>query len=169
MSSILEEYQNERQFKALTGLSRQEFEALLPVFTTSYDELLLEQYEARKATRKRKPGGGQKGVLNTLDKKLFFLLYYWKVYPTFDVLGDRFGFDRSKACLNVQKLWPALERTLEKKGVLPARSFATVEELRAAFAGVEDLFIDATEREHSRPGDDAAQREKYSGKKNGIR
>lgn len=169
MSSILEDIQDDRQFKALTGLSREEFQELLPVFTESYHELLNEAYEANKTKRQRKPGGGQKGVLDTMDKKLFFILYYWKVYPTFDVLGDRFGFDRSKACTNVHKLWPVLERALDKKGVLPTRSFTSVAELRAAFAGVEDLFIDATEREQVRPSDEEAQREKYSGKKNDIR
>jgi hypothetical protein len=169
MSSILEDIHDDRQFRALTGLSREEFEELLPIFTESYHEHLLEAYEARKAKRQRKPGGGQKGKLDTMDKKLFFLLYYWKVYPTFDVLGDRFGFDRSKACTNVHKLWPVLERTLDKKEVLPARSFTTIEELRAAFVDVEELFIDATEREQVRPSDEEAQREKYSGKKNDIR
>ena len=168
MSSILDDMQDERQFKALTGLSREEFQELLPVFNESYCELRHEAYQAQKATRQRKPGGGQKGVLKTMDTKLFFILYYWKVYPTFDVLGDRFGFDRSKACTNVQKLWPVLDRALDKKGMLPARSFTSVAELRAAFAGVEELFIDVTEREQVRPSDAEVQREKYSGKKNGI-
>jgi hypothetical protein len=168
MSSILEDIQDNRKLNALTGLSREEFQELLPVFTESYQEVLYEAYESNKAHRHRQPGGGPKGVLDTMDKKLFFILYYWKVYPTFDVLGDRFGFDRSKACTNVHKLWPVLERALEKKGMLPARSFTSVAELRAAFAGVEDVFIDATEREHTRPCDDEAQQEKYSGKKNDI-
>jgi hypothetical protein len=96
---------------------------------------------------------------------LFFILYYWKVYPTFDVLGDRFGFDGSKACTNVQKLWPVLERALKKLGVLPARQFTSVEELRAAFGDVEELFIDATEREVVRPQDTEQQQTTYSGKK----
>ncbi len=167
MSSILEEMQDERQIRALTGLSGEEFQELLPVFTDSYDELLHNAYEANKVKRQRKPGGGQKGKLDTMDKKLFFILYYWKVYPTFDVLGDRFGLDRSKACTNVHKLWPVLERALDKKGVLPARSFTSVAELRAAFVGVEDLFIDVTERKRERPSGQEAQRETYSGKKKG--
>ena len=101
MSSILTQYPDERAFRALTGVSREEFRELLPVFTASYEELLWEAYERNQATRQRQPGGGQKGVLTTMDKKLFFILYYWKVYPTFDVLGDRFGCDGSSACTNV--------------------------------------------------------------------
>jgi hypothetical protein len=160
---------NERQFKALTGTSRQEFQQLLPVFTASYHELRQEAYETAKTTRHRQPGGGQKGKLKTMELKLFFILYYWKVYPTYDVLGVQFGLDRSKACTNVHAFWPVLERTLETLEVLPARAFSSVDELRAAFGEVQDLLIDATEREHRRPQDDTAQREKYSGKKNAIR
>lgn len=165
MSSILAQYQDERQFSALTGVSRQEFRELLPIFSESYDELLWEAYEQNKATRQRQPGGGQKGVLKRMDQKLFFILYYWKVYPTYDVLGDRFGLDRSKACTNVHTLWPVLERALGKLGVLPARQFASVDELRAAFGEVEELFIDATERAVVRPQDAEEQRKTFSGKK----
>jgi hypothetical protein len=165
MSSILRQYQDEREFKALSGVSRKEFRELLPVFTESDHELRWEAYVAEHATRQRKPGGGQKGTLKRMDQKLFFILYYWKVSPTFDVLGDRFGLDRSKACTNVHALWPVLERTLDTLGVLPARRFANVEELRAAFGEVEELFIDATEREHVRPQDAEEQRKTFSGKK----
>ena len=156
---------DDRGFRALTGLSRKAFYQLLPLFTISYEEALWERYEQQRSQRKRKPGAGQKGRLNTMGKKLFFILYYLKVYPTFDVLGDRFGLDRSKACTNMHNLLPVLIKALDKAGVLPKRKFESVEELRAAFAGIADLFIDATERPHRRPKDATAQRQKYSGKK----
>lgn len=156
---------DERQFKALTGLTRPAFYQLLPLFSQSYTEIRLEEYEKNTDRRQRKPGGGQKGRLNTMEKKLFFILYYLKVYPTFDVLGDRFGLDRSKACTNVHRLLPVLLRTLDKAQVLPARHFETVEEMRAAFAGSEALLLDATERPRQRPTDHQAQQEHYSGKK----
>ncbi len=165
MTICVENIQDERLFKALTGVSREEFQQLLPIFTLSSQELQQEQYEAKKSTRQRQPGGGQKGKLPGMDLKLFFILYYWKVYPTYDVLGFQFGLDRSKACTNVQTLWPVLERTLEKLEVLPAREFSSVDDLRAAFGEVRDILIDATEREHRRPQDDEEQRKKYSGKK----
>ncbi len=156
---------DERQFKALTGLTFEAFRQLLPIFAESYAEAAAEDYEQHKATRKRKPGAGQKGRLDTLFKKLFFILYYLRVYPTFDVLGYHFKLDRSKACTNVHKLLPILIRALDKAGVLPRRQFESVEELRAAFADVEELLVDATERPHRRPQDAEAQRQKYSGKK----
>ena len=160
-----EDIDDERQFKALTGVSHKEFQQLFPVFTTSYQEMQQERYASKQATRQRQPGAGQKGKLPTMRLKLVFILYYWRVYPTYDVLGCQFGLDRSKACTNVQALWPVLERTLKTLGVLPARSFSSVEELHAAFGEVRDLLIDATEREHVRPQDDEKQRNTYSGKK----
>jgi Helix-turn-helix of DDE superfamily endonuclease len=45
----------------------------------------------------RKPGGGCKGKLPTMAEKLLFVLYYYKTYPTFDVLGTQFDMVRSKA------------------------------------------------------------------------
>lgn len=156
---------DERQFKALTGLSGAAFHKLLVVFILCYQENIQENYEANKVKRKRKPGAGQKGRLNTLEKKLFFILYYLKTYPTFDVLGYHFDLDRSKACTNVHQLFPVLLKALDRLQVLPKRQFDSVEELQAAFAGIAELFIDATERPHCRPQNDQAQKEKFSGKR----
>ncbi|NJN98145.1 MAG: transposase [Anaerolineales bacterium] len=95
---------------------------------------------------------------------MFFLLYYLKTYPTFDVLGYHFDLDRSKACTNVHNLFPVLLRTLDGLKVLPQRQFNSLEDLQAAFADITELFIDATERPHCRPQEAQAQKEKFSGK-----
>jgi hypothetical protein len=165
MAAHVGDIRNDRQFRALTGMSREEFEQFLPVFRASYAALRQEAYEANKAQRQRKPGGGQKGKLVTMEQKLFFILYYWKVYPCYDVLGFHFDLDGSNAHTNVQALWPVLKRTLATLGVLPAREFSSVEELREAFGEAHDLLIDATERPHARPQDADEQRKTYSGKK----
>ena len=89
--------------------------------------------------------------------KLIFLLYYLKVYPTFDVLGAQFGMGRSKACENVHALRPILYKAFENLGGMPDREFKTVEEFRAACAWIDDLLMDATERPHSRLIDEAQQ------------
>jgi hypothetical protein len=165
MAASIEAIRNDRQFKALTGMARTEFERFLPTFAEAYEDLRQEAYEAQRDTRQRKPGGGPKGKLPDMSQKLFFILYYWKVYPCYDVLGFQFDMDGSKACTNVHALWPVLKRALAKSEVLPKREFASVEELRAAFADIADLFIDATERPHVRPQDEEEQRKKFSGKK----
>ena len=112
MTPSIDDIRNDRQFKALTGMSRKEFERFLPLFTDAYSALRQEAYTAQRETRQRKPGGGPKGKLVTMSQKLLFILYYWKVYPSYDVLGFQFGMDGSKACTNVHTLWPVLKRAL---------------------------------------------------------
>ena len=159
---------DERQLRALTGVSEKQFDKLLEKFTQVYEARQQAAYEAGVAqgTRQRKPGGGAKGKLPTYRDKLLFVLYYYKVYPTFDVLGTQFDMARSKAHTNLYKLTPILEQALVELGVLPHREFHNPDELKAALDGVDELLIDVTERAYRRAQDNATQEEYYSGKKN---
>jgi hypothetical protein len=161
---------DDRQMKALTGLSQAQFDHLLPVFNDLYQVAQQQTYEKGVAsgTRRRKPGGGSKGKLPTMADKLQFVLYYYKTYPTFDVLGQQFEMARSKANENLHKLSPILYDTLVHLELMPSREFATPEDLKAALQGVDRLLIDATERAYHRSTDSTKQREHYSGKKNSI-
>lgn len=161
------EIRDDRHMRSLTGLSQTQFNRLLPMFATVYEENQQAAYEKGvvAGTRQRKPGGGCKGKLPTLADKLLFVLYYYKVYPTFDVLGTQFKMARSKANENLHRLTPILHRTLVRLGMMPYREFTTVEELKAALAGVDQIIIDATERAYRRSQDEAKQRDHYSGKK----
>jgi hypothetical protein len=158
---------DDRHMRSLTGVSLTQFEILLDVFTMIYFKLQWQAYQDGLAarTRKRRPGGGRKGALPTMRDKLLFLLYYFKVYPTFDVLGTQFNMARSKAHENLYKLVPVLYQTLVHLEVMPPREFATPDELLEAFDGIDTILIDVTERNHRRPQDDQSQREHYSGKK----
>jgi len=158
---------DERQMKALTGLSQAQFDYLLPVFSDMYQRSRQQIYDegVESGTRTRKPGGGSKGKLPTLADKLLFLLYYYKTYPTFDVLGTQWGMARSKANENLHKLSPILYDTFVHLDLMPYRELTTPEELKAALRGEDRLLIDATERAYHRSQDDAKQREHYSGKK----
>lgn len=161
------EIRDERQLKALIGLSFEQLSRLETAFFKAYEEMKRSADEEGKAkgNRQRGPGGGKKGKLRTIRDKLIFLLYYLKVYPTFDVLGTQFGLSRSKACENVHKLAPVLHRTLADLEMLPHREFHSVEELKSACKGLDQIIIDATERRHERPQDSKAQSDLYSGKK----
>lgn len=161
---------DDRQMKALTGLSQEQFDHLLPFFSTIYESTQQKTYEAGvdAGTRRRKPGGGSKGKLSTMAEKLQFVLYYYKTYPTFDVLGTQFAMARSKAHENLHKLSPILYDTLVHLDLMPHREFTTPEELKAAWRGGDCLLIDATERAYHRSQDATKQREHYSGKKNSI-
>jgi len=153
--------------KALTGLSQDQFDHLLPVFSALYQAAQQQTYEKGVAsgTRWRKPGGGSKGKLPTMVEKLQFVLYYYKTYPTFDVLGQQFEMARSKANENLHKLSPILYDTLVHLDLMPYREFATPEELKAALHGMDRGLIAVTERAYHRSADDAKQREHDSGKK----
>ena len=162
---------DDRQMKALTGLSQGQFDHLLPVFSAIYQAAQQQTYAKGVAsgTRWRKPGGGSKGNLPTMADKLPFALYYSKTYPSFDGLATPWAMARSKANENLPKLSPILYDTLVHLELMPSREWATPEDVKAALHGVDRLLIDATERAYHRSQDDAKQREHYSGKKNSIR
>jgi len=157
--------------QALTGLSQTPCDSRLLACSDRYQGSPQKTYEegVESGTRRRQPGGGCKGKLPTRADKLLFLLYYYKVYPTFDGLGTPFEMARSKANENLHKLSPILYDTLVHLDLMPYRELTTPEELTAALQGEERLLIDATERAYHRSQDEAKQREHDSGKKNSIR
>jgi len=134
--------------KSTTGLSASEFNHLAKSFGQEVENEGQIRYEreVELGNRERKPGGGRIGNLIGASEKLFFILFYFKCYPTFDVLGLLFDLDRSNTCRNVQKLTPIWENVLGKKMVLPSRKINSLDELFEIFQGVKDLFIDGTER-----------------------
>ncbi len=67
---------------AVLGLSRAEFNALLCGF-----ERCRKQIQQARPNRHRAPGGGRKTKLGGPKGLLFFILFYLKVYPTFDLLS----------------------------------------------------------------------------------
>lgn len=161
------EIRDDRQMRALTGVSIEKLEILEAAFAKAYAEEKgrIYQQQLSDGKRQRKPGAGQKGKLPRLREKLIFVLYYLKVYPTFDVFGAQFGMARSKACENLHFLYPILCKALISLGVFPHRKFETVEEFRAVCQNIATLLIDATERPHRRPVDNQKQEDLYSGKK----
>ena len=87
---------------------------MLPIFREVYTHQQQQAYQEGVAlgTRRRQPGGGSKGQLPTLADKLLCVLYYYKTYPTFDVLGTPCEMVRSKANENLHQLSPILHATL---------------------------------------------------------
>lgn len=151
----------DRLMRAMTGLNRKAFNALLPSFATAYGQARVKPA----AERKRAPGGGRKATLLTMEQKLFYILLYCKCYPTFDLLSVLFGFDRSCAWDWVHALLPVLEAALGHKQALPERKVRSLEEFIERFPEVKEVIIDGTERPVQRPKDAQKQQEHYSGKK----
>ena len=176
MASILEQLKtvmseeeilafDEREFKAVVGLSPAAFVKLLPHFAQSYETLQQEAEASRERPRQRQVGGGRKATLKSMASKQGFILHYFKRYDTLDDVGDRVGFHRSNASRQGRWLLKVLLHALGTLQVLPKRTFATPEELQATFAGIEALVIDATERPCQRPQEASQQKAAYSGKK----
>lgn len=147
--------------KAVLGMGKAEFQALLPAFAQAwYVELKLARPE-----RTRKIGGGRKGALKTMDDKLFAVLLYLKTYPTFDVLGLLTDRERTRACRSTHFLLKVLERALGKHLVLPVRKITSVQEFFEKFPATKDVFLDGTERPVQKPKNQKRRRKLYSGKK----
>lgn len=159
MININRALKNERLTSALTGLKPQEFLNLLPVFTEVW------QKSKQHKNRKRKIGGGRKGFLRTIPEKLFFVLFYYKCYPTYDVMSFFYGVNRANAFRRQRQLSRVLEAALGKKLVLPKRQLRSVEDFLKAFPEAKEVFIDGTERPIQRPKDKKKQKDNYSGKK----
>ncbi|NJO93432.1 MAG: transposase [Hydrococcus sp. RM1_1_31] len=162
MLNIEQVLKQDRLLRALTGMNRKAIEALLPTFGEVYEHTRQELHEQ---PRQRAVGGGRKARLETYAAKLFFILFYFKCYPTFDVAGFIFGIHRSVAHDWVHRLQPVLEATLEKKMVLPERQINSIEAFLERYPTVKRVMIDGTERQIQRPKDSEKQKLNYSGKK----
>lgn len=159
MLNIQRVLNQDRLLRALTGLNRKAFDQLLETFSPLYEQTRSCQ------PRQRAIGGGRKARLLSTQEKLFFILFYFKCYPTFDLAGIIFDLHRSQAHEWMHRLQPILETTLGKKMVLPERKLASIEEFVARFPDVERVMIDGTERPIQRPQDPEHQKRTYSGKK----
>lgn len=151
---------NKRVSQAMLGTSKEEFERLLPQF-----EQVLIETKLSNPNRKHKIGQGIKGKLPTMEDKLFFTLFYLKVYPTFDVLGCFFDKGRSRSCKELHVYTAVLKKVLGRELILPERKVTSLEELFERFPEIKDIFVDGVERKVQRPTNKKKQNKTYSGKK----
>lgn len=153
--SIYQNLQSSRSYSASTGLTQQEFEELAKDFCTLYQR---ETYSFPKEY-------GQQPSFADGKELLFLLLFYKKVYPTFDVLALSFGISNATAHQYIQVAKKLLRVTLAQRQLLPKRFFKDDADFQEFFDGVEELFVDATERPIQRPENKEVQKESYSVKK----
>ncbi len=156
-SSIYHNARTERQYKAATGLSPTEFEALYIIFKDLY------------TPKQPAPYSSFLPVLTDKKEALFFILHYYKAYPTLQNLGMYFGLSDSAASQYLELLKPCLKAALQQQKVMAKRLFTGQKDFEQTFAGVQDLFIDVTEIPIERAVNQDIQRNQYSGKKNSIR
>ncbi len=148
---------DERTSQAAIGLTKVVFEDLVPCF---------EKGLRRCVPQNRYNKGGRPDRFKTSREKLFFILFFLKNYPTYDVLGIQFGIHRSCAFRKVNHYMQALKIALKNSGALPAES---INELNKRLPGVELVIVDGTEQRKNRPKNKERQKNYYSGKKNATR
>lgn len=150
-------------FQYAIGISYKQFQELLPKFIRALRKA--EYDNAWKRQRMRLPGGGRKATLKTDEEKLFFILWYYKVYPTFRYAQIEYRFDKRNIQLWVRFLEKVLFAALGYELELPKRKIKNREEWLEICPNLADFLVDSTERPIQRPKDREKQKEYYSGKK----
>ena len=154
-----------REFLAATGVTRAEFESLLPVFQTAYEQTSPPDRTYEGKARQRRAGGGAKGTLPNFADKLLFILVYQKTSPLQVMHGLQFALSQSQTNYWIHRLLPVLQHALRAMGHAPEREAQRVETSALALAGAPNLAVDGTERRRQRPRDALTQKAHYSGKK----
>ena len=153
-----------KEFLAVTGLTHEEFLHLLVFFSEVY-EAAYQNTTVEGQQRRRKPGGGTHGKLNSMEDKLLFILTYEKTYELQTLLGLHFGLSQSQVNHWIHRLMPLLQEALKKAKYTPERDPNKVADYRLTQGAPADLVLDGTERRRQRPKQAQAQKENYSGKK----
>ena len=163
MSKYISRTTTKRQFSAVLGVTREEFDKLLPAFSVCLQKKAEDYHQKSLATRQRKSSPGNPEILQTNTDKLIFILYYLKNYPTYDVMGFNFSMGKSTAESYVKALTPVLLDAEERLKVLPKATIESPKEL-AQLADNKAILVDATERPHYRHKDNEQQKKHFSGK-----
>ena len=88
--------QNERQFKSLTSLSVEQFDTLLPIFESKWDDFI-EKFNLDGTPRMRKYVPKNEKQLPTVADKLFFILFY---LTTNQFFNERLPITKNSAILS---------------------------------------------------------------------
>jgi hypothetical protein len=164
------EYQhNEKSLRSLTGLSPEQFTALLPYFEEAHNEYL-SKYDMNGKFRNGRRSFiiYKNSPLPTVADRLFFILVYLKNNPLQEYHAACFDVDQKHCNLFIRCLYRILEQCLRDADVMPAETQNEFDALFKAHLRTEELPIllhDGTEREIPRPVDPDEQKENYSGKK----
>jgi hypothetical protein len=148
---------NATQFKALTSLSLEEFEALLPNFYKAWQAYIKAfTLDGLPRVRPYKPSANE--PLPTSKEKLFFILTYLKNSPLQEYHAAAFGLPQATANTFIHILEPLIKQSLQD--FQPATS---QEQLQEQLQEGKDYLVDVTERAVQR--DTYHQQAYYSGKK----
>ena len=156
--SIFHNAKNDRQYKAATGLDRDQFAQLFDLFQSYYTP--------------KSPSTiayGHPPVLTDKREALFFILHYLKAYPTLHNMGIYFNMSDYAVSTYLELLKPCLKAALQHQKTEERGIFRDQQAFDKHFEGVEDLVIDVTEIPIERAVNDQVQERRFSGKKNFTR
>ena len=162
MAITYQEVRDDRQWKASTGLSQQQFFSLLKHFDQAYESIF------GLSMQERQNNSANTSTFKTYEDLLFFTLYSLKSGLTYDLLGLTFGLDRANAYQNQSLGIGILRAALKAGGNLPKRCYESVEDFKQDWSAESQILIDATEQRIQRPVNQQHQKQHYSGKKKPI-
>ena len=149
----------QRQWRAATGLTQEQFTELTILFGKTYEDFHEESLLAIVARRT------DDVKFKTYEDLLFFILYSLKSGLTYDLIALSFDISRSVAFEQQAAGVRILQMTLQANDHLPRQNFESLEDLERSLDGYDELLIDGTEQRRQRPGNQDDQKEDYSGKK----
>lgn len=151
-------------FPSVVGIPYKDFKRLLPKFSRWLRKAEAVKY-IPESGRKRTLGGGRKATIATDEEKLFFILFYYKVYPTYRLAEYLFGLDHTNCERWKEFLESILNQTLGYEFILPKRKIKCLNELITVYPALKECIVDATERPIRRPTDRTSENKYFSGKK----
>ncbi len=155
--------QQPRVLRAITSFDPPEFERLAAAFEKNWQRRQRRRTVAGQP-RQRAPGAGGKGKLPTVEDKLFFILFYFKIYPIQEVMAMMFGMSQCQANHWIHRLTPVLQAALGCELKLPERRPARLHEVLSQCPQLK-FVMDGTDRRVRRPHDKTRQKSAYSGKR----
>src|SRR5947207_15780765 len=110
-----------RDFLAVTSLTLEEFQQLLPAFQEAYEQRYPTALTRTGKPRQRRAGGGVKGVLQCFEDKLLFILVYQTTNPLQALHAWQLEMSQPQANYWIHQLLPVLQQALATLDLPPER------------------------------------------------
>jgi hypothetical protein len=131
MPSYEEITQRAGSLRAMTGLTEQEFQGLLPPFEHAFVTYMQDYTIDGQPRTSRRYSTYDTCPLPAMADKLLFILTYVKQNPIQEMQGQLFGMSQSNANKWIHLLHTVLNQTLAQQELLPVRTAAELTTLLA--------------------------------------
>jgi len=157
-------------FRAMTGLDREEFDALAQDVVPSIAAAVTAEQDRRRGRQRHRSAGGGHPFSLSFREQLLLVVVWLRVYPTSPVLGFLFGISHPTVLRTIARVLPILEQAGRDTMRLPGhgkrgrRSQRALPDLLAAIPELA-VIVDTFEQRVQRPRDQEAADRHSSGKK----